>query len=116
MDFVPQLVHAVEAAVRIGINPRDVIAVVGKLFAGSEAGRLADNLVALNHQLRAIGVQHHPFPAEERNRPVGAIANRDKVYERMGLVHRQADAAMMVAQLVEAGGQPGNFMGIWHGE
>lgn len=111
---VPELVHAVEAALRRSIEARDVVAVVGKLLPRLEPRLLADDAVALDDESRAVAVLHHPFAAEEGHGAVGAVLDRDEIDERMRLVRRQTRPAVVVTQLVEAGGETGQFAGAGH--
>jgi len=101
MNPVSLIVLAMKAAVSFGIAASDMIAVVGKSLARLEAGRLADNLVAFDHNPGAIRMLDHPFPTEHGNGVVGAIADGDKIYECVRLVGRQAGATVVVTQFVE---------------
>jgi hypothetical protein len=101
MNPVSILVDPVEAAMRRSVTASDVVAVIGKLFAGREARRLTDNLIAFNNKPRAVGMHHDPFPTEQRNRAIGGILNRDEVNKRVRFVRRQARAAVVIAQLVQ---------------
>ena len=93
------------------IEAGDVVAVVGKPLAGREARGLADDFVALDDEARAIGVQHDPLAAEQRDSVVRGVVDRDKIDERVRLVRRQARAAVVIAQFVEARGEAGEFAG-----
>ena len=114
MNLVPELIHSVETPVRAGIAAGHVIAVVGKILPGGQARRFADDFVAFNHQPGTVRMQHDPFAAEQGDRAIRAVANRDEVDERVWFVRRQAGATMMVAQFVERGGQAGEFGGAGH--
>ncbi len=100
MNPIPEFVHAVEAAMDGGITSRDVVAVIRKLLARGKARRFADNLVALDHELRAVVVQHHPFSPEQSDDAIRAVMNCDEVDKSMWLVDREAHAAVMVTQFV----------------
>src|SRR5664280_246773 len=65
VDVRAELVDAMKAALGTRAAPGDVIAVVGKMLAGSEAGSLADDLVALKHQTAAVRLKDHPFAPEQ---------------------------------------------------
>ncbi len=71
MNPVPLLVYAMKAPVRRGVTARHVIAVVGKLFPWSQSRGLAHDLVALNDQSCAIGMEHDPLSAEQRHAAIG---------------------------------------------
>src|SRR3954471_14544760 len=58
MNPISVLADPVKTAMRRRIAARHVVTVVGKLFAGREPRGLADNLVAFNHELRAVRVLH----------------------------------------------------------
>lgn len=64
----------------------DVIAVVGKLFAGGEAGRFADDFLPFDDQAGSIEVLDHPFSAEERERVFRSVVNRNEVDESVRLI------------------------------
>src|SRR5688500_10926073 len=73
MNLVPVLVDAVKAPMRRGIATGHVVAVVGKLLARREAWRLADDLVAFNHQAGPVGVLYDPLPAQQGHGAIGGI-------------------------------------------
>lgn len=110
-----ELVDAVETAQGRGVGPGDMVTVVGKLLARLEPRRFSDDPVALDDQLRTVGVLHNPFTAEQRDGAVGTVADRDEVDEGVRLVRGQARPAVVVTQLVEAGGESGQFAGAGHG-
>ena len=112
MDFLAVVIHAVETAAHLGIAIRDMVAIVGKLFAGREARRFADDFVAFDDQAAAVAVDHDPFSAEEPDGAVGFVLDRDEINEGVRLVRRQAGAAVVVNQLVELGGEAGQFYGF----
>ena len=116
MDFVAEFVDAVEAAVRTRVEAGDVITVVGKLFARREPRRFADDLVALDHEPRAIGMDDDPFSAKERDAAIGCVVDRDEIHERMRFVRGQTRSAMMIAEFIEAGGEAGQFARAGHDE
>ena len=107
MNLPALIVDPMKGSARRRVAAGDMVTVVGKLFPGLEARRFADDLVPLDHQPAAVGVLDHPFSPEERHRVIGAVADRDEIHERVGLVRRQRRAAEMVGELVEAGGEPG---------
>ena len=65
MDFSTEFVDAVKATLGFCVEGGYVVAIVGKIFAGSEAWALADDFVALDDELRAIGMRDHPFPPQQ---------------------------------------------------
>ena len=103
MNPASRLIDAVKAAVRTGIDTRDVVAVVGKLFARTKPRGLPDDFVAFDHEPGAIGVDDHPFAPEERDRTVGGVADGDEVDECMRFVCRQTRSAVVVVEFVEPG-------------
>jgi hypothetical protein len=107
MNFFPVFVDAVKGPGSAGIDAGHVIAVVGKMFAGREPGRLADDFVAFNDEVRAISVVDHPFTAEERDGAIRAVFDGDEVNERVRLVFGQAHAAVMINEFIETGGDRG---------
>ena len=58
------LVEPVKTSMSPGIAGGHVVAVVGKMCTGREAGRFTDNFVALHDELCAIAVFNHPLAAE----------------------------------------------------
>lgn len=109
MNFLTLVIDAVEAPMRARIHAGHVVAIVGKFFARGEIWSLADDTVALDHQPRAVGVYDHPLAAQQPDGAVGRIANRDVIHERMRFVRRQAGATVVIVELVEPGGQTGQF-------
>lgn len=107
MHATTELVHPVEASHGDAIFAGHMVAVVGKFFTGRDTRGLSDDLVALDDEVAAILVLDDPFAAEEGDGVLGCIANSDKINECVGFVRRQAAAAVVVAQFVEAGGKPG---------
>ena len=79
-----------------------MIAVVGKLFPGSEAGRFADDFLPFDDQVGSIEVLDHPFSAEERKRVFRSVVD-----ESVRLIGGQTRAAMVVDEFIEAGGKAG---------
>ena len=71
MNPVTLLVDAMEAAVRRGVTARNMIAVIGKLFAWRQSRGLTDNLVALDDQSGAIGMEHDPLSTEQGHAAIG---------------------------------------------
>ena len=111
MDFPAEIVDAMETAVSARVVAGHVIAVIGKLLARREARGFADDLVALDHEAAAVGMEDHPFAPEERDGVVRRVVDRDEIDERVGLVRRQARAAVVIAEFVEAGGEARQGMG-----
>ena len=111
VNLPAQLVDAMVAAVRARVAAADVIAVVGKLFAGRESRGFADDPVALDHEPAAIGVQDDPFAAEQGDGVRGGVVDRDKVDEGVGFVRGKAGAAMVIAEFIEPGRETGQFLG-----
>jgi len=104
VDLLPLFIDAVETAVRDRVATGDMVAVVGELFSRCETWSFADNFVALDHQLTAIRMHHHPFPAEKCHRPVRSIFDGDKVNKRVRFVGRERRPAVVIGEFVEAGG------------
>ena len=109
MNAISLVVDAVKAPVRRRIESGNMIAIVRELLSRGEMRRLADNLVAFDHEPRAVAVHHHPFAPEEGDRSIRGVVNGDEINKRVRLVGRQASAAVMVAQLVEASRKAGEF-------
>ncbi len=111
MDFPPQLVDAMEAALGAGIAAGNVITVIGKLFARSEAGRLSDDPVALDYEAGAIRMENDPFATEQGDGVLAGIVDRDEIDKGVGFVRGQAHSAMMIAEFIEPGREAGKFLG-----
>lgn len=111
MNLCALFIDSVEAPLRHRIASGHVIAVVGKLFARREPRCFADNLVAFDDELGAIGVSDDPFATEQSHCPIRAIVDRDEVHKRVRLVGRKRWPAMMVGEFVETGDEPGNCAG-----
>ncbi len=92
-----------------------MVTIVGELFARREARCLADDFIALDHEARAVGMQHDPFAPQQCDRAVGSIVDRDEVNEGVRLVGRETGPAEVMTQFVEAGGETGQFAGFGHG-
>jgi hypothetical protein len=107
MDATAKFVDAVERAGGAGGGAGDVVAVVGKLFAGREARGFADDFLAFDDEMGAVEVLDHPFAAEERERVFGAVVNRDEVDEGVRLIGGQTRATVMVDEFVQSGGEAG---------
>lgn len=105
MDLVPKFVDAMKTAERARVGGGDMVAVVGKLFAGREARGFAHDFIALDDEVIAIAVLNNPFAAEQRDDAVGSIINRDKINECMRFIRGQGHTAMVIDKFVEAGGE-----------
>ena len=114
MDLVPMFVDAMKTSMRRRVAAGHMVTVIGKLFARRDSWRFADNLVAFDHQPRAVGVQHDPFAAKQGHRAIGGIVDRDEIHERMGLVRWQTRPAVVIAQLVEGSREAGQFARAGH--
>lgn len=101
------LIDAVETAGGAGIDAGDMIAIVREMLAGGEAWSFANDLVALDDQVRAVGVVDHPFAAKQRDGAIRRVFDGDKIDERVWLVLRQAHAAVVINELIETGGEAG---------
>ena len=108
------LVEAVKTSMSAGITGGHVIAVVGKMCAGREAGRFTDNFIALHDELRAIAVFNHPLPAEQRNGPGRIVTDRQIINERVGPIRRQLLATVTIDNFVDLNAQAGQFEGGSH--
>jgi hypothetical protein len=104
VDFLPMLVDAMKAPMRDGITTGYVIAIVRKLLAGTESGRLANNFISLDHKLAPVSVRNDPLASEQSHRAVRAILDGDEVDERVRFVCRQRWPSMMVGEFVKTGG------------
>ena len=89
MNLLAVFVDAVKTAARDRVATGDVIAVIGELFSRRDAGSFANNFIAFDHKLAAIGVGDHPFASEQRDRAVRTVFDRDEIDERMWLVGRE---------------------------
>jgi hypothetical protein len=61
MNLLAEFIHTVKTPVGLGFGADDMIAVVGKLFAGCKPWRLTDDLVSLGDESGAVGVSDDPF-------------------------------------------------------
>lgn len=111
MNLLTELIHAVKTPVSLGIGAGDMIAVVGKLFAGDKTRGFTNDLVPLDDQPGPVGVSYDPFSTQEGDCVFGPVLNCDKIDERMGFVGRQARAAPVIVEFVEAGGETWEFAG-----
>ncbi|MEN9634606.1 MAG: hypothetical protein RL077_3010 [Verrucomicrobiota bacterium] len=112
---VPLLVDAVEAAIHRGGTAGDVIAIVGKLFAGLKSRRLAHDFIAFEDQLGAVGLADDPLAPVKDHGPRRVVFDGHVIDERMGFVFWERGAAAVVDESVERGGQTGDFRGSGHG-
>ena len=83
------LVDPMKATVSNRITTGHMITVVGELFARRKSWSFANDFVAFDNELASVGVGHHPFSAEQRDRAVRAILDGDEVDERMWLIRRE---------------------------
>ena len=100
-----------ETAVGLGVDARDVVAIVGKLLAGGESRSLTNDLISFDHEARAIGVNYDPLAAEQGDNPFGVVLNRDKVDKGVGFIGRETCSSMVIVEFVEPGAQAGQFEG-----
>ena len=110
VDLLTVLIDAVKTTMRDRVASRDMIAVVRKFLARREPRSLADDLISFDDELAAVGMSHHPFASEKRDRPIGAVFNRDEVNECMWLILGQRRAAVVISELVESGDKPRDFI------
>ena len=75
VDFSPEVVDPVKAALSPRIERSNVETVVGKLLAWSESRALADDFIALDDELGAISMGDDPLPAQQRHGVVGSVAD-----------------------------------------
>ena len=115
MNPVSKFIHAMEAAVDAGIDAGDMVAVVGELFPRRELRGLAHNSFTFDHELGAVGMLH-PLASQQSDGAIGGIVDGDEVDKGMGFIRRKTGTAMVVAELVEAGGEAGQFAGAGHGK
>jgi len=114
VHLVPEFVDPMVTAVGSRIDGCHVVAIVGKLLAGGEAGGFADDFVGFDHELFAVAMLDDPFAAEQRDNTIGGVANRDEIDEGMRFVRRQSHAAMVVHEFVEMSGQAFEWCGSGH--
>lgn len=114
MDAAPVVRNAVKTAVNHGIAAGDVITVVGKLLTRGQTGSLTHDFVALDHQTGAVVVEHDPFSAQQGDRVIRGVVDRNEVDKGMRFVRRQRGATVVVTQFVEGGRQAGQFTGARH--
>ena len=112
VDFLPVVIHPVKTAAHLGIAMRDMVAVVGELFAGGEARGFTDDFVAFDDEAAAVAVDHDPFAAQEPDGALGFVPDRDEINEGMRFIRWQAGAAVVINQLVEVCGEAGQFYGF----
>ena len=112
VNLLAVVIHAVETAAHLGIAIRDMVAVVGKLLAGREARRFADDFVAFDDQAAAVAVDHDPFAAQEPDGAIGFVFDRDEINEGVRVIRWQAGATVVINQLVELCGEAGQFYGF----
>lgn len=86
MNSISEFIHAVKTAVCLGIDARNMIAVVGELLPWGEMGSFTDDLIALDYQTRAVAMHDDPFAPEQCDGAIGPIFDRDEVDERVWLV------------------------------
>lgn len=110
-----KFIASVKTADRPGVGPGHVITIVRKLLTWLEAGCFAHDLVAFHHETCAIGMMNDPLATEERDRAVGFVANRDEINKGVRFVLRQALSTIMVVELIQSGGEPGQGDGIGAG-
>ena len=103
------LVEAVKTSVGPSIASSHVVAVVGKMSAGCEAGGFAYDLIAFDDELSAVGVLDHPFAAEKSDGPVRIVADREVINKRVRPVGRQLLAAVPIDKFVDFNAQAGQF-------
>jgi hypothetical protein len=87
----------------------DVVAIVGKMLAGGQAGSIANDFIAFDHQLLAVRLKDHPFASEQRDGTVRLIFDGDEVDERVRRSLGQAFAAMMVDKPVQMSREARDF-------
>jgi len=92
-----------------------VVAVVAKRFAGREPRRLAHDAVAFEHGTAAVFVLEHPLTREQFHRAVGGVLQRDEVDKGVRFICGQAHPAVVIAELIEAGCEAGDFAGTGKG-
>ena len=89
MNLLPVLINPMEASVGHGVATGDVIAVIGKLFAGRKTGSFANNLITLDYKLAAIRVRDHPLASQQRDGAFRTVFDGDEINERVWLVRRE---------------------------
>ena len=103
MDLFTVFIDSMKTAVSDRVAASDMVAVIRELFAGREPRRFADDLVAFDHELAAIGVRDHPLASEQGHGSIGSVFDRDEIDERMWFVGGERRPAVVIGELVEAG-------------
>ena len=103
-DRTPLLGRAEEGAIGGALRLDDVIGVVSEGLAGVQAGELAHDAIALNHQGVAIRVFHDPLPAEDIDGLGRVIVNGDLIDEGMGSI-RGGRACLIILHAVNRDGE-----------
>lgn len=93
----PRFVCPVKTSPSPRITCGYMVAVVGEALPGGQARDLADDFVAFDHQPDPVDLLYDPLSSEQGHRPLRGVADRDEVHEGMGLIHRQARSAVVVA-------------------
>lgn len=104
MDALPLVVDAVEAPIHGGRTAGDVVAIVGKLFAGLKSRRLTHDFIAFDDQLGAVGLADDPLAPVKDHGPRRVVFDGHVIDERMGFVFWERGAAVVVNESVERGG------------
>ena len=105
VDLLTLFIDAVKTSVRDGFTTRDVVAVIGKLFARSESRSFANDLISFDHELAAVGMRHDPFASEERYGLIRSVLDGNEIDERVRLVGRKRRPTMMVHEFIKSGGK-----------
>ncbi len=94
---------------RAGIAGSHMITVVRKMGTRGQSGGFANDFVAFHNQLRAVGVFDDPLSAQQRDRSVGIVANRQVVDEGVRSVGRQLFATVPVDEFIQFNTQARQF-------
>ena len=90
----------------LAITVPDMVAVVGKMFAGHEGGGLADDFVPLDHRPGPVRMFDHPLPAEQGNRALRAIVNGQIIDKRVGAIGGEVITAVAINELIQVNFEP----------
>ena len=109
MDLLPIFIDSVKATDGPGINARNVVTIVGKVFSWRDSRRFTNDFFPFNHELATVGVLDHPFATKEGHDPVGTVLNGDKINERVRLIRWQTFSPVMIDEFVELSRKARNF-------
>ena len=110
------VVDSMKTAMGHGIAVGNMIAVIGKVLARIEAGCLAHDLVAFDHQLGRVSVFDDPFAPQQRDGAVRPVLNGQIIDEGMGLLRGKLGSALPIDESVKHDMKAGEFFGSGHAQ